>query len=254
MTLANAVPQPAHLFLLGNFALTFDGEPLRLSGPAQALLACLAINQRRRPLPRTGLAERLWCDTSPVRAASNLRSVLWRLPRPRGRQLVVSDAAAVQLSGDMEVDLWQAEALVETICSSSLASGEPLGDLSHLREDLLPDWHDDWLLVERESHRQKRLHALERASAHLRDAGEYNAALSAALAAVQCDPLRESAHRRVIEVHLTEDNHAEALRQFETYRRLVAHELGLPPSPAIRELVSGLVGRPVDSRRTRRAG
>ncbi|MDP9399167.1 MAG: bacterial transcriptional activator domain-containing protein, partial [Actinomycetota bacterium] len=68
----------------------------------------------------------------------------------------------------------------------------------------------------------------------------------AGLAAVQSEPLRESAHRRVIEVHLAEGNLGEALRQYQTYRRLVADELGLPPSPAIRRLVAPLLGRPVD--------
>jgi DNA-binding SARP family transcriptional activator len=250
--MAPAVPQPPQLFVLGSFGLEFDGEPLRLSTPAQRLLAHLAVAQRRRPVRRTALAERLWGDTAPSRAASNLRSVLWRLPRPRGRQLVVSDASAVRLSPETNVDLWEAEELATAICSAVPPPMEALTDLSGLSEDLLPDWHDDWLLVERESHRQKRLHALERSSAHLRERGEFNASLAAALSAVHCEPLRESAHRRVIEVHLAEGNHAEALRQFEGYRRLVASELGLPPSPAIRQLVVHLLGRPVESLRPSR--
>jgi DNA-binding SARP family transcriptional activator len=251
--MAPAVPQPPRLFVLGGFELQFDGEPLRLAAPAQRLLAYLAIGQRHRPVRRTAVAERLWADTPPARAASNLRSVLWRLPRPRGRQLVLSDAAAVRLSPDTEVDLWQAESRVDLLCGALSPSGSSLTDLAGLDEDLLPDWHDEWLLIERESHRQKRLHALERASAHLRERGEFNASLSAALAAVHCEPLRESAHRRVIEVHLAEGNHADALRQFESYRLMVARELGLPPSPVIRDLVAPLVGRPVDVRRPRRA-
>ncbi len=66
------------------------------------------------------------------------------------------------------------------------------------------------------------------------------------LGAVRSEPLRDSAHRSVIEVHLAEGNHAEALRQYDGYRRLLADELGLPPSPAIRRLVAPLLGRPVD--------
>ena len=80
----------------------------------------------------------------------------------------------------------------------------------------------------------------------LREGGRYPAALAVGLAAVQSEPLRESAHRRVIEVHLSEGNHAEALRQYQTFRRLLADELGLPPSPAMRALVAPLLGRPVD--------
>jgi DNA-binding SARP family transcriptional activator len=50
----------------------------------------------------------------------------------------------------------------------------------------------------------------------------------------------------VIEVHLAEGNPAEALRQYESYRRLVRDELGLTPTAEIRSLVAGLLGRPAD--------
>jgi DNA-binding SARP family transcriptional activator len=72
------------------------------------------------------------------------------------------------------------------------------------------------------------------------------AALQAGLTAVSAEPLRESAHRRVVEVHLAEGNPAEALRQYQSYRQLLRAELGLIPSPAIRSLVAHLLGRPAD--------
>lgn len=234
--------------LLGGFELLLEDGPASVAGPARQLLAHLAVRHRRRPAGRSALAERLWPATAPGRAGSNLRSVLWRLPRPRGRQLVVCDASSVRLAPEVVVDLYAAEELVEALATQETPGPELLGDLSLLGEDLLPDWPDEWLSVERESHRQKRLHALERSSALLRQEGQYGDALSAGLTAVHSEPLRESAHRRVIEVHLAEGNDAEALRQFDGYRRLLADELGLPPSPAIRRMVSHLTGRPVDLR------
>jgi DNA-binding SARP family transcriptional activator len=241
-----AAPGPTRLFVLGSFELVFDDEHLHMSEPAQRLLAHLATTHRLRHTRRGALAERLWPHVSPDRASSNLRSLLWRLPRPRGRQLVASDASTVRLADDVRVDLWEAERLATLLCAHEAPPREALEDLSALADDLLPDWHDEWLVVERESHRQKRLHALERSSAHLRAAGSFSGALSAALCAVTSEPLRESAHRRVIEVHLAEDNHAEALRQFHGYRAMLSRELGLAPSPAIRRLVAPLVGRPDD--------
>jgi DNA-binding SARP family transcriptional activator len=50
----------------------------------------------------------------------------------------------------------------------------------------------------------------------------------------------------VIEVHLAEGNQAEALRQYDGYRRLLAAELGLRPSESIGRLVAPLLGRPLD--------
>ncbi|HVT66333.1 MAG TPA: bacterial transcriptional activator domain-containing protein, partial [Trebonia sp.] len=71
-------------------------------------------------------------------------------------------------------------------------------------------------------------------------------ALTAALAAVTCDPLRESAHRRLALIHLSEGNLAEALRQYHLYRDLVRSELGLSPSPQFRRLIAPLLGRPAE--------
>ena len=55
--------------------------------------------------------------------------------------------------------------------------------------------------------------------------------------------MRESAHRLLIQVHLAEGNRAEAGRQYEIYRNLLATELGIEPSASIKHLLSrgGLV-------------
>jgi DNA-binding SARP family transcriptional activator len=236
---------PPRLRLLGDFGLSSGEEPLRVSGPAQRVLAYVAVVHGHRPVRRTTLAERMWPDATPPRAAQSLRSVLWRLPRPRGRALLTGRETTVQLLGDLRVDLWEADQLVGTLREEEPGAGGET-DLTPLHEHLLPDWHEEWLQVERETWRQKRLHALERCATTLCDRGAYTDALAAGLGAVRSEPLRESAHRRVIAVHLAEGNQAEALRQYDGYRRLLAAELGLPPSPEIRRMVAPLLGRPID--------
>ena len=243
---APAAPPTVRLQLLGDFELRFGDEVLRVSQSAQTLLAFLAVAHRGRPVRRTALAERLWPEAPPGRTASNLRSVLWRLPRPRGRTLVTVTSAAVRLWDGVRVDLWEAEEQVRLLCTDDEPPAEALADLGALGCDLLPDWHEEWLVVEQEAYRQQRLHALERSAAALRERGRFTDALSAGLGAVRAEPLRESAHRRVIEVHLAEGNQAEARGQYDGYRRLLADEIGLPPSPVTRRLVAPLLGRPVD--------
>lgn len=237
--------RPGRLRLLGDSELCHLDGPVPLTPSAQRLLAHLAVVHRGRPVRRVALAERLWPDTPPARGVATLRSVLWRLPRPRRRQLATCTSTSVRLSEHLEVDLWEAERLASSVSTDPGRDESPDG-LGLLAADLLPDWHDPWLLADQEAHRQQRLHALERAAARLTAAGRYADALAAGLGAVQSEPVRESAHRRVIEVHLAEGNQAEALRQYDGYRRLLARELGLPPSPAIRRLVAPLLGRPVD--------
>jgi DNA-binding SARP family transcriptional activator len=236
----------ARLDLLGGFRLELDGQPHPVPASARRLFALLAVCHRGRRAPRAALAERMRPDSDPSRATSTLRSVLWRLPRDRGRALVLGDSLDVWLHPELSVDLWEAEDQAQRLCGSDAPSvGEP-PDLSLLGQDLLPSWHDEWLTVEQESFRQRRLHALERGAELLCSAGHYHDALRAGLGAVRAEPLRESAHRRVIAVHLAEDNQAEALRQYDHYRRLLASELGLAPSASIRGLVAPLLGRPVD--------
>ena len=45
------------------------------------------------------------------------------------------------------------------------------------------------------------------------------------------EPLRESAHRVLIDAHVGAGNRGEALRQFRVCRALLERELGLPPGP-----------------------
>ena len=97
------------------------------------------------------------------------------------------------------------------------------------------------MVLERERFRQLRLHALEALCRRLTQAGRFGAAVQAGLAAVAGEPLRESAHRTLIQAHLAEGNPGEAVRQYHLYRRLLAGEFAIEPSAAIRELVRPLL-------------
>jgi len=96
---------------------------------------------------------------------------------------------------------------------------------------------------ERERLRQIRLHALEKLSALLSDAGRHSDAIRAALAAIRLEPLRETAHRALIEAHLAEGNWSEARRQFRRCQRLFREELGIEPTASMRRLLE--TGLPV---------
>lgn len=225
------------LSLLDAFELAEDDNVLRLPLTAQRLLAFLGL--RRRPLLRAHVAGSLWPDASEERAHASLRSALWRLRRP-GRALVEAQAGRVALAPDVEVDVRE---LVEIGRRALAATGDVDADaeaaaaLTSLRGELLPDWYEDWVVVERERLDQLRLHALEALAERLAGAGRYGAAGEAALAAIEADSLRESAHRALIRVHLAEGNAAAALRQYRFYRRLSEETLGLPPSARMEELM-----------------
>jgi DNA-binding SARP family transcriptional activator len=106
------------------------------------------------------------------------------------------------------------------------------------RRELLPGWHEDWVLAERERLRSMRLHALEALVNHLRCRGRFSAAIDVALDLIRMEPLRESAHRSLISVYLDEGNVAEAIRQFRNFCRLLDVELGVGPSALLTSLLA----------------
>ena len=222
--------------LMRAFTLRHADAAVELPHSAQRLLAFLALHDR--PLLRPFVAGSLWTDAPERRAAASLRSALWRLSGP-GPRVVHATPTHLRLADDVRVDLAAATAAAHRVLDLSAAL-EP-GDVGTLvgAGDVLPDWYDDWALLERERFRQVRLHALEVLSRRLADLGRMGEAIDAAILAVTIEPLRESAHRAVIVLHLEEGNVGEALRQFSTYRTLLARDLGLSPSSELARLVSG---------------
>jgi DNA-binding SARP family transcriptional activator len=230
-------PRSVRVSLLEGFELSIDETTVPVPLGAQRLLAYLALGSR--PVLRVHLAGVLWLEASEDHAFANLRSTLWRLRRC-GDGLVETSGQHVRLFPGVEVDVRRSIDLARRVVSSP-SDAELLDlDLDSLRSDLLPDWYDDWVLLERERYRQLRLHALDILCDRLTRAGRLALAMETGLASLAAEPLRESAHRALIRIHLAEGNKAEALRQYRLYRRLLHEQLGLEPSSQIEELVREL--------------
>jgi DNA-binding SARP family transcriptional activator len=203
------------LRLLGGFELAEGGRSVSFVPSVQRLLAFVALSPR--PLRRTYVAGSLWSEKSDERAAANLRSMLWRL-RESGLTLVDATATHLSLKPELQVDLRDAERGALAVLRGDITELTPERE-AWLRGDLLPDWYDDWLLIEQERYRQLRLHALEVLSRAYTRAGQFGRAVDAALAAIAAEPLRESAHRCLIEAHIAEGNSSEAQRHQDLFRR-----------------------------------
>jgi DNA-binding SARP family transcriptional activator len=210
------------LRLLGGFSLTMGGCDLALAPRAERLIAFLAL---RDGVPRDLVAFRLWAEHTEEQAGACLRSTLWRLPKPDGRALIRADSGQLRLSGQVDTDVRRVRRMLE---GWQPDQEPPTGvDSGTLSTDLLPSWYDDWLIIERERHHQLRLHSLERLSRWHLSRATFADAIEAGLQAVAGDPLRESAHRCLVQAHLCEGNLSEALRQTRTYLDLL-REAGLP--------------------------
>jgi DNA-binding SARP family transcriptional activator len=139
------------------------------------------------------------------------------------------------------VDLREGEALAHKVLDPALDLDDVAAvDEDVLSADLLPDWTEDWVLMERVRYHQLRLRALETLCRRLTEKGRFGQAVQAGLAAVAGEPLRESARLALIEAHLGEHNVAAALREYEVFRQLLRRELGLQPSQNMQTLVEAL--------------
>ena len=180
--------------VLGTFRFWVQGSAMpAVRGGSQRLLALLGL--RDRALTRATVAGTLWPESSEDHAFSSLRSALGRLSRV-ARDAVLVTPLDLCLAEQVAVDIREARALAHRL----LDPGDdlPAADLSSnavsaLCVDVLPDWYDDWVLIEAEEWRQLRLHALEALADRLLDEHRFGEASGAALAAVRAEPLRETA-------------------------------------------------------------
>ncbi|MGW2086283.1 AfsR/SARP family transcriptional regulator [Streptomyces sp. NPDC001880] len=228
------------LELLRPFELTYASNRISVPLGAQRLLAYLALHDEGAH--RGAAAEQLWPDCTPYRAAANLRSALCQGRRVGSVTLIDSVGQRLLLTPSTQVDLHEVRASTRQVMAGHSALSVDwdrlIGDLSR---ELLPGWAEDWLILEREYWDQTRVYTLESLAQQFQTAGDYLPALQAARAATAVDPIRETAHRIVIEVHIAEGNIASAVKRYQDYRAFLQQELRVAPSQQMVQLVQDLM-------------
>jgi DNA-binding SARP family transcriptional activator len=220
--------------LLGGFELSCDGARVSVPPSSQRLIAFLALHDR--PLLRLYVAGQLWREVDEARSYANLRSTLWRLRRP-GRPVVEATATHIRLARTVVVDVHELVRVARQLLARPDDALENAFDDGPLEEDLLPDWYEEWVDVERERLRQLRVHAVEAAAQHALAHHRPQRAVDLALGALRGDPLRESLHELVIRTHLAQGNRAEAIRHHRGHLAQVESQLGLRPDPELLRLL-----------------
>ncbi|SCF13572.1 AfsR/SARP family transcriptional regulator [Micromonospora chokoriensis] len=242
------LPPRYALRLLGGFGLERDGRAVAVPQGARRLLAYLGVRQH---CARSEAAGTLWPGSHEERARANLRTMLWRLHRVTPEPLVREDDRLALAPGVVSDVATLGAASTALLAGNSPAVGVGFGVPALATGELLPGWYDDWVLTERERLRQTRLYALEALAERLTTQGRYSEAVQVALTAVHLEPLRESATRALIAVHLAERNINEAVRRFELFRADLGRELGVAPTPWLEQLVragvTGVTGATVPS-------
>jgi len=231
------------VILLDGFCLQLDGK---CQGPAgddlprgvQRLVGLVSLSLRPS---RIAVAGQLWPDLSEDHAQASLRSTLWRLHKVVPG-LVEVTGGRLSLAAGVRVDVRELREWSQCVLDRDADTADVTVPDAALRGELLPGWYDEWILLEREQLRQLRIRTLEALGEKLLRAGRHCEALDVAYAAICAEPLREAAHRLVVQVHLFERNAVEALRAYDLYREMLRDELGVPPTPEMTRLVEGFLG------------
>lgn len=243
-------PPPAHsegglhvdLHLLPLLGVAVEARPVPVCSRAERVLAFLALHAGRTR--RVTVAGTLWPDTTEERALSSLRTALWNLSR-LGVPLVEVTPTTLSLNTTVVVDAHEASLRARQLIDGQYDLADVPGTLQLLRQEMLVDWAEDWILVAQEQFRQLRLHALEALGEELLRLGRHAQAVVAGLDAIACEPLRETAHLLLMKAYLDQGNRSAAIHQYQTCARLLRDELGLRPSDAMTDLLARSVGGPV---------
>jgi DNA-binding SARP family transcriptional activator len=222
------------LSLLQAWQLRRDSGLVRVAARQQRLITALAING---PRPRSYLAGMLWPECSESRALESLR-VSMHLVSRQVPGLLINGGAVLCLSELVNVDLHRVRGQLRELSRAGL-NGNVALCLHELRDaDLLPGWYEDWVLFEQSRLRQDRLHAFHLIARESLTRCDYESAVEASEAALELEPLYESAVVLLIQAERKRGNTTAALSAFEKYQAKLKEDMGLLPSDAIRRLVA----------------
>ena len=222
------------LKLLQSWELRWDSDVVHVAARQQRLITALAVNG---PRPRSYLVGLLWPETPESKALESLRVAVHLISR-QVPGLLVNSGTTLSLSELVDVDLHRLRTQIQDLSRAGL-NGNVSSCLQQLRDcDLLPGWYEDWVLFEQSRLLQDRLHAYHIIARESLARSDYESALEAAEAAVELEPLYESAVGLLIQAEQRRGNNAAALRAFRKFASKLKLDMGLEPSEAIQRLVA----------------
>lgn len=223
-------PQTFRLF--GRPALIDGGnEEVRVGTRKHiALLACLILDARDRPVARDTLINLLWSDVSDERGRHSLAQAIMVLRRALGAESLSRGRADVRLLTDVVTELDNLDRLMAS------ADARPLDGMDGWAGAALAHWTDG-----------ARVRITERAVDSLRDAierarrdGDVERVYRLALRLHSLDPLADVAVRALAERRLVEGDSVGALRLLRVHASQVREELDCEPHRDVMRLLRRL--------------
>jgi len=225
------------IHLLGPVELVVDGEPAALPAKPRALLTLLAL-RRNEVVSMDRIVEDLWEGDPPETAVKAAQIYVSQLRKLVGERLE-SRAPGYRLrieAGELDVDRFEELASEDDDLTSlddalALWRGPALADVSDLA----------FARAEAARLEERRTEVLELHAAALIDAGRTPAAIDELERLVRDHPLREGPHELLMRALYRAGRQADALEVYRRLRERLGDELGLTPSPPLRELETAIL-------------
>ena len=229
--------------LLGDVEVLLDGQRVEIGHARQRCVLVALLVDVNHPVPAEQLIDRVWANEPPHRVRNALAGYLSRL------RTVFTAADSVEIAREpggyvlktdpSTVDLHRFRRFV----SDARAATEP-AEAADLFESALALWRGDpfasldtpWVNERRRSLEVERLSVvLDRNDAALR-AGRHATLLGELAAALQIHPLDERLAGQMMLAQYRCGRQGEALDTYRQMRERLINELGVEPSPALREV------------------
>ncbi len=237
--------------LLGPFEIQIEGRSVGLihSRKEQWLLAILALRNGKE-ITRSQLAGMLWTDSTEENALANLRSSLYLLRRTLGAEAVRLKSPTPRA---LRFDL--TDTFTDVIAFDAAQSRSDTDSLETLtalyRGPLLEGCDEPWIVGERQAREQAYQQALETLGERARQRGRPTEALPFLRLLIQRDPLRESAHRSLMQALADDGDYAAMVLVYRNLRLLLRREINEDPAPETVRLYESLRSAAMQEARSR---
>ncbi|HEU4865153.1 MAG TPA: AfsR/SARP family transcriptional regulator [Actinomycetota bacterium] len=226
--------------ILGSLRVCDGDREITVSGHKQRGLLALLLLHANQSVSEDGLIEALWGEGASEKAGRNLHVLVSRLRASIGADRVLREAGGYLIrveEGELDVDQFErlrrehrpAEAL-------ELWRGPALADFAF----------EGWAQNETRRLEELRLVSLEERIESDLASGDHAEVVGELQKLVAENPLRETLRRYLIVALYRCGRQAEALEAYQDARRMLDEELGLEPSPALRELEGAVLRQDPD--------
>jgi len=228
------------IYLTGEMCVIQSGRRIRPEAfPRRQgrLVFAYLVWERSRPVAAEELMELLWPQRGPASREVALSAVVSKLRALLGRDVIERAAGGyvLRLADDSWIDtnaahvaLHEAEAILDQ--DFRQAYGHAVVAAAILRRPFLNEDSSDWAERRRDELRGLLVRTLDVLAEIHRQNVELPLAIRAAQQAIAIEPLRESGYRRLMALHIGNDDRGAAKAVLEQCRRVLAAELSVEPS------------------------